>query len=177
MSTSSAKMMVYVSGDLACVKICGRANFTASVDFRKLLDELAARGFSCFILDLSECLLMDSTFLGILAGFGLKLAAPIDGRPRTGSIEVLNPNARIADSLENLGIAHLFKMVNGNACLPADLVSPSPVAPANPSRSEVTRTCLEAHKILMSVDPANVARFKEVTEFLAEDLKKLGNGH
>jgi hypothetical protein len=43
----------------------------------------------------------------------------------------------------------------------------------NPSREEVTRTCLEARKTLMAANPDNVDRFKEVTRFLAEDLKKL----
>ena len=174
MSNSSAKLMVYVSGHLACVKICGRANFTASFDFRTLSDELAAKGFTSFILDLSDCLLMDSTFLGILAGFGLKMAAPVDGKPHRGAIEILNPNARISDSLENLGIAHLFKMVRceNNS---ASGQTASEVPECNPSRHDVTKTCLEAHEILMSLDPANIARFKDVTQFLTEDLKRLGD--
>ncbi len=174
MSNSSAKLLVYVSGHLACVKISGRANFTASFDFRTLSDELAAKGFTGFIIDLSECLLMDSTFLGILAGFGLKMTEPVDGKPHRGTIELLNPNARISDSLENLGIAHLFKMVKCDNN-PAEEQSATEVPECNPSREEVTKTCLDAHKILMSMDPANVARFKDVTQFLAEDLKRLGN--
>lgn len=176
MSNSAAKMLVYVSDRLVCIKISGRANFTASVDFRTLSDELVAKGYKCFILDLTDCLLMDSTFLGILAGFGLKMAVPLNGQPRTGLIEVMNPNSRILDSLENLGIAHLFKLVDANTCQPHQTDSASTVETANPSRVEVTRTCLEAHKILMSVDPANVSKFKDVAQFLAEDLKKLANG-
>jgi hypothetical protein len=46
-------------------------------------------------------------------------------------------------------------------------------APVNPSREAVTRTCFEAHKIIMAANSDNVARFKEVMRFLAEDLKKL----
>ena len=173
MSTSAAQMMVYVNGHLACIRICGRANFTASFDFRALSDELVAKGFTCFILDVTDCLLMDSTFLGILAGFGLKLAGPANGDSPGGSIEILNPNARISDSLENLGIAHLFKMIRGNTTLAAELANAAPLPCANPSKADVTRTCFEAHQTLMSVDPANVVKFKEVTQFLAEDLKKL----
>src|SRR5579859_7308626 len=168
MSNSSAKLLVYVSGHLACVKILGRANFTASFDFRTLSDELANKGFTAFILDMSECLLMDSTFLGILAGFGLKMAEPVEGKAHRGKIEILNPNARISDSLENLGIAHLFKMVHCDDN-PAMELAAAEVAEACPTKTEVTRTCLDAHLILMSIDPANQSRFKEVTQFLAED--------
>ncbi len=60
-------------GHFACVRITGRANFTSGPDFKTLLDELAQRGYGHLVLDLSECTLMDSTFLGVLAGFGLKL--------------------------------------------------------------------------------------------------------
>ena len=76
MSTSSAKLSVLVCKNFACVKIAGRANFTFSPDFKTLLEELAQKGYAHFIIDLSECVLMDSTFLGVLAQFGLKMNPP-----------------------------------------------------------------------------------------------------
>ncbi|MDB6032217.1 MAG: Anti-sigma-factor antagonist, partial [Verrucomicrobiales bacterium] len=41
---------------------------------------------------------------------------------------------------------------------------------------EISRTCLEAHKTLMEINPANISKFKDVTQFLAEDLKKMEEG-
>ena len=70
--TSSAKLSVLVGKNFTCVKIAGRANFMSSPDFKTLLTELNQKGYNRFIIDLSECVLMDSTFLGVLAGFGLK---------------------------------------------------------------------------------------------------------
>jgi anti-anti-sigma regulatory factor len=171
MSTSSAKMSVLVGEQFACIRITGRANFSSSIDFKTLVNELSLRGFSYFVLDLSECLLMDSTFLGVLAGFGLKMS-----RARKSEcdspIELLNPNARITELLENLGVLHLFKLSAGP--LPAlnhtDTLTP---APARPSKEEITRACLEAHETLMAMNPENAAKFKEVAAFLAEDLRKL----
>jgi hypothetical protein len=113
---------------------------------------------------------MDSTFLGILSGFGLKLN-PCGEADKCG-IELLNPNMRIIELLENLGALHLFKVSTGEMQLPAD-VQPCTPEPVNPSHEEVTRTSLEAHQTLMAVNPENVARFKDVTQFLAEDLKNL----
>ena len=46
-------------------------------------------------------------------------------------------------------------------------------SPANGDRKEISRTCLEAHQTLMDINPANVPKFKEVAQFLAEDLKKM----
>jgi len=123
------------------------------------------------VLDLSECALMDSTFLGVLAGFGLKMSDSQKDPCKQG-IELLNPNARISELLESLGILHLFKVSEGPLKLP-DQTEVRTLTPAAPSKEEVTRACLEAHQTLMEINPQNVSKFKEVTAFLAEDLKNL----
>jgi len=173
MSTTSAKLQVLVGRDFACVRVSGRANFSFSPDFKGLLNGLAQKGFNHFLIDLSECVLMDSTFLGVLAGFGLKMNQTAG--PDQRGIELFNPNARITELLENLGALDLFKIVTGALQLPDDVQTTSTES-ANPSHEEITRTCLEAHKTLMAVNPDNVARFKDVTQFLAEDLKALEKG-
>jgi len=163
--------MVLVGKRFACVKIAGRANFNVSIEFKTLLTELWQKGFSCFVIELSECSLMDSTFLGVLAGFGLKMSQPADHSP-PHLVELLNPNARITELLENLGVLHLFNISQGPLSTPEAVEARSPET-AQSSRAEVTRACLEAHQTLMEINPQNVARFKEVTKFLAEDLQKL----
>jgi anti-anti-sigma regulatory factor len=171
-ATPSAKMLVLVCKNLACVKITGRANFTFSPDFKTLVSELHKKGCGHFIIDLSECVHMDSTFLGVMAGFGLKMnqAGAADKR----RFELLNPNTRITELLENLGALHLFKVTTGTLQLPDDIQVCTPDS-INPTREQIKRTSLEAHQTLMAVNTANVARFKDVTLFLTEDLKNLKN--
>jgi anti-anti-sigma regulatory factor len=170
MNTPSAKLLVFVSGRLACVKIVGRANFTSSIDFKSLLTELLNKDYRCLLLDLGECLLMDSTFLGVLAGFGLRLSAAPNGEVPDASIQLLNPNPRITELLENLGVIHLFQVTHGE--VPSPLETQAPATSASPTREEITRNCLEAHQVLMEISPANIPKFKEVAQFLAEELKK-----
>ena len=170
MSTPSAKMLVMVDEQFACIRIVGRANFTSSVDFKSLTDDLRQKGCKCFVLDLSECVLMDSTFLGVLAGLGLKLSSGNGDHGRHG-VELFNPSPRITDLLETLGVLHLFKTTQGNLALPAAAQSVEH-APTEPSKSEVPRTCLEAHETLIALSPANAARFKDVAQFLAEGVRK-----
>ncbi|HEY2329497.1 MAG TPA: STAS domain-containing protein [Verrucomicrobiae bacterium] len=157
-----------VGKNFACIKIAGRANFASSPDFKTLLSELAQKGFGHFIIDLSECVLMDSTFLGVLAGFGMKLNP--NGAPAERGIELHNATARVSELLENLGAAHLFKTTTGELKLPADVKTCTPES-INPTHEQITRICLEAHQTLMAMNPENVARFKDVAQFLAEDLK------
>jgi anti-anti-sigma factor len=170
MSNVSAKLSVLVGRNFSCVKIAGRANFMSSPDFKTLLTELSQKGYNRFIVDLSECVLMDSTFLGVLAGFGLKTNSGCT----TGKceVELANPSPRIFELLDNLGVLPLFKVTTGPVQLPDDAKATAP-DPVNPTQAQITRTCLEAHQTLMAVNPDNVARFKDVTQFLAEDLKNL----
>ena len=174
MSLSSGKILVSAGEKAACVKIVGKVNFTASIDFKTLFDELWRKGYTCFALDLSECTLMDSTFLGVLAGCGVKVNTPQpDQIQRT--LELFNPTERVTELLENLGVLHLFNVTRGPVMLP-ETTAAQDVAPASPTREEVQRTCLEAHELLMQISPANVAKFKDVAAFLAEDLKRLKAG-
>jgi anti-anti-sigma regulatory factor len=167
---SSANLSVLVGKNFACIKICGRANFASSPDFKALLNGLEQKGFKRIIMELGECVLMDSTFLGVLAGFGMKINP--NGASAELGIELHNPTARVGELLENLGAAHLFKITDGPLQLPADL-TPCAAQSTNPTHEEITRTSLEAHETLMRMNPENVARFKDVAQFLAEDLKSL----
>lgn len=171
MGKASPSIFVWVAKDLACIKIAGRANFSSSVNFKTVIHELKERGYCIFVLDLTECVTMDSTFLGVLAGLALKLKEP-SRQCSNAQLELFNPNPRVLDLLENLGVSHLFAIQhapNVNPPPPAD----SPARELSPSREELSQTCLEAHETLMAINPNNIPKFKEVTLFLAEDLKKL----
>jgi len=170
----SPAMTVAVVEHTAFIKIPGRANFTSSVDFKTLVNELRVRGFDHFVLDLGECVTMDSTFLGVLAGLSLRNA---DGKEIAHDghklkLDLLNPNDRIADLLDNLGVVHLFQVLTQpNPCTAAF----EPVAndrPA-PSKEEISRNCLDAHTTLMDVNPDNIPKFKDVAQFLADDLRQI----
>jgi anti-sigma B factor antagonist len=174
MSGSPGKMLVLAGEQFACVKIIGRANFGSSIDFRTLVTELRQKGYTFFVLDLSECTLMDSTFLGVLAGFGLKMTGTEKGGSEP-AIELLNPNARISELLENLGVLHLFRVRQGASAPPAGTETREH-SPSNPPKDELQSACLEAHQTLMDIDPANVPKFKDLTQFLSEDLNKLKAG-
>lgn len=171
MSTPAASMSVLVGEQFACVKIVGRASFSSSLDFKTLLNELCQKGYSYFVLDLSGCSLMDSTFLGLLAGFGLKLLRSENDQPQPG-IELLNPNARIVDLLESLGVLHLFEITQGSLVVPENTQTQERESVCA-SKAELSRACLEAHRTLMEINPENEGRFKDLTRFLAEDMKKV----
>jgi anti-anti-sigma regulatory factor len=160
--------MVAVIDGVVKVKVCGRATFVCGADFKALVYGLKERGSRQFLVDLTDCAILDSTFLGILAGFGLKLAETGSAGAR---IRLLNPNPRITDLLENLGVTHLFELAPGAAPLDAHPTETTLLEP-HASKLDTSRVVLEAHETLMAINPANVPRFKDVTRFMAEDLRR-----
>ena len=163
--------MVAVFDRTVCVQVSGRADFTCTVDLKKLITELWERGYSHFILDLCGCRMMDSTFMGALAGISLQLS---NGSGGPQPLELLNANPRITETLDNLGVAHLFRM-GGSAGPLSDKFEP--LAQGDPaSPVELARTCLKAHQTLIALNPENAQKFKDVAQFLAEDLHRLEIG-
>ncbi len=169
MGATPTSIQVSVVDPVACIKVAGRANFSVSVDFKTLLHELHERGFRLYLLDLSDCVIMDSTFLGILSGFSTKLGEEAKN-PKTPCVQMLNANERVKALIENLGMEQLFKFRSGNN--PFDPQFEEVQTSGEQNKAEVTRTCLQAHETLMLINPKNVPKFKDVTKFLAEDLKK-----
>ena len=160
--------MVLIGEQFACVKVAGRANFATSVDFKTVLAGLESKGYPCIVIELSDCSLMDSTFLGVLAAYGVKLNSD-EANCVKQVVELRNANERLLELLENLGVLHLFRTCQGNLPTCSKIAS----AACNPSREALTRASLDAHQALMDINPENVPRFKDVTKFLAEDLERL----
>ena len=171
MNEAAPSLLVATANQIAFVKVVGRANVASSVHFKSLIGHLQEVGFKNYVIDLSECSTMDSTFLGVLIGLVLP---PARSRPDPSVIclQLLNPNQRVTDLLDNLGVAHLFAMIRG-VNPEAAALAPVPPTEAPATREEISKTCLEAHQLLMAVNPENVPKFKDVAKFLAEDLKKL----
>jgi anti-anti-sigma factor len=168
MDNSCAKLMVAVFDRTVCVRISGRADFTSSLDLKRLITELWQHGYSHFVFDLHQCRMMDSTFLGVLSGISQQLS---NGKNSQRLLELHNLNPRISETLENLGVAHLFTITDAPA---PDTDKYEPLAKGeSATQVELARTCLEAHQTLMGIKPENVQKFKDVAQFLTEDLKRL----
>ena len=147
------------------VRITGRANCLSSVPFKRVINSLIERGRRVFTLDLSDCQLMDSTFLGVLVGLNRTLGQSEPG----GGVSLYRPTEPVRVLLDNLGILELFSTAESlDQAEAAETVE----AGEAPDKTELTRTSLEAHQTLTDANPENEAKFKEVTRFLEEDLKQ-----
>ncbi len=187
-----SKILVARSGDLGFVKVVGRGSFQNSGCLKAFYLQLLKEGVTRFVIDLGACTYLDSTFLGILLGLGLKLR-----ESGNGLLNILNASSRNLELLRNLGLDRLIQLSGGT--LPGDPASTTKTAPISaptgnsngsaavnlagvkeenleempcpvPTRAEAAPTILEAHEALMKFDARNVPKFKDVVEFLREDL-------
>ncbi|MBT5928487.1 MAG: STAS domain-containing protein [Verrucomicrobia bacterium] len=169
MDSPAPPLLVSQNDDVVCVKVKGRATVKTSVPLKALMEERRAKGIIHFILALEECLVMDSTFLGVLANQAFELVE--DGDPK-GSIQLLNPNERLLGLLDNLGVLDLFNVVHQEAQPDQPSYEAMRTSLDSGTKTEMTETSLNAHRALIALNPANEDKFKDVTRFLEEELNR-----
>jgi anti-sigma B factor antagonist len=155
-------VQVGVSGASVWIRVAGRGSFQNSTGLKDFAAEMSRRGHKEFIIDLQHCELMDSTFMGTLAGIALRLGPD-------GTVKVIRANPR---NRQVLGILGLDRVMTVEDAPPADPANPAVgrwVEPGEDGPREAKReTIIEAHESLAAVNPENAVRFKDVLEFLEQ---------
>lgn len=163
---SQGTILVGILGDVAVIRVDGKGSVANSPALRQFTKEMVRRGLKNFAVDLSCCTMMDSTFMGTLAGTALSLRDAGGGRVR-----ILGANERNQSLLRGLGLDHILEIETGPSpdlkSLPA---TPCCGAAAAANEAETARTSLEAHEALVRASPENLAKFKDVLDFIRQDL-------
>jgi anti-sigma B factor antagonist len=168
-----------VSGNEVFVRVSGRGTFQNGQPLRRYAQEMIDRGRGQFVIDLGECLGMDSTFLGVLAGIGLRL----NQGGKAGAVQIVNAGPRNVELLQTLGLDRLFKIGAGGGepakTWPAGEVGFQKLPdsdigePARPlSKHDTADLMLEAHDNLIRADQRNLTKFKDLTQFLRDNVAK-----
>lgn len=170
------RLLVSVQGTTAFIRVLGRGSFKISTSLKEFGRGALEQGCRYLALDMAECVGMDSTFMGVLAGLAMELK-----RRGGGRIVMVNLSIRTRGLLGTLGLDQVIEPhMTGN--LPDDLKTAfggggpalAPVAGQEESQRTTAETMLEAHENLVNLSPENLPKFKDVLTFLREDLKNLG---
>ena len=156
-----SSVLVGSLGRTVWLKVTGRGTFQNSPEVKEFVKQMIQRGHREFVIDLDACELMDSTFMGTLAGVALRLR-----EIGQGALRAVNVNVRNATLLENLGLDQLFAVETGHAP-----EAPSTLRQADPVGEEgAKKMVLEAHEALIEADAHNAVKFKDVVEYLRQEL-------
>lgn len=162
-----SSIQVGVNGPAVWVKVEGRGSFLNSGNFKEFAREMVDRGYSEFVIDLENCVMMDSTFMGTLAGVALRLKEL--GR---GHLHVVHAGQRSRELLSGLGLDQIFSIHSNGEVAPEceSLQRKSSGESQHDKKHEQARVMLEAHEALCAAAPENVFRFKDVLDYLKQDL-------
>ena len=124
------------------------------------------RGYREFVVDLAHCAMMDSTFMGTMASVALRLK-----ELGQGHLHVVHCGNRSRDLLSGLGLDYIFDIRSNGASAPDCEALERREASGQEKKREHAETMLEAHEALCEAAPENLFRFKDVLEYLKQDLQ------
>ena len=154
--------------DKVFIRVTGRGSFKVSATLKQFVAEITSKQpVSAVVLDLSECIGMDSTFMGVLAGLSGRL------KQNRQVLELINLSDKNTELLATLGvdqvIAH-YSHGHGHE-LPGRLTQSLPTTSA--TKKDLAETALQAHETLVELSEENRPRFKRVIEYLKADVDRL----
>ncbi len=166
-------ILVGCNQKVVCIRVQGKGSFQNSTGVKKFANAMIDRGHRNFVVDLADCPMMDSTFMGTLTGVALRLHGI-----GQGDLHVINSNERNTNLLEGLGLDQILSLEGGHsaaaddcATLQPDARDALPVDAAAPEdKRAVTETMIAAHQALVDADPQNFCKFKDVLDYLKNDL-------
>ena len=150
--------MVSLDTERAWIRVSGRGTLSIGPPLREFIQQAEQTGVREAVLDLGECDSMDSTVLGLIAGFAMRL------RRAGGRMLAVSPGERVQRLFRTLGIDRLLEVAAQPPCGTTVAGEMLGAAPVSGSRE----TLLEAHETLASISEENRDRFRDVIEFLRE---------
>jgi len=162
-----SSIQVGVNGPTVWVRVEGKGSFLNSGSLKEFAREMLDRGYREFVMDLADCAMMDSTFMGTMASVALRLKEL--GR---GHLHVIHCGNRSWELLSGLGLDQIFDIhADGTAAAPeCQALERASDGSRQERKQQQTQTMVEAHDALCEAAPENIFRFKDVLEYLKQDL-------
>lgn len=92
-------------GQVKLLKLTGRLTLGEAVDrLRATFDDLAGTGANCYVVDLADIAMLDSS------GIGLLVQWLTSSKQRGGSLKLVNPSAFATKTLKMIGLLKLFEV-------------------------------------------------------------------
>lgn len=148
----------------------GRGTFQESPLIEKFVTAAFKTGRRIFVIDLESCPGMDSTFMGMLAGLGIKFR-----KEGEGVLNVVGTSDKTRASLQELGLHYLSNIENGEGPwigryeeFRAHLLPIGGGVDFDKMSQE--NHVLKSHENLVQADDSNLERFRTVLDMMGSQL-------
>jgi anti-anti-sigma factor len=159
---STGKIFVADEQGNYLIKFIGDVRVTLCGSLNRHIDRIfGSNDVQRVVVDLLEADGLDSTTLGLMAKLGLhcRKAYAID-------VQVFCQNPSILRTLDCMGFDELFDIYQEVPNITAELKS---ITSVNPEVDEVRQQVLEAHRLLVELNPKNSAEFTDLIRALESD--------
>jgi len=158
----------------AVIRVEGRGSFKISPPMKQFIQRVIdSRSASRILIDMSDCVGMDSTFMGVLAGLSYH------AKDKPGfTLKLINLSEKNQKLLTTLGVDRVVDYSLSTTGEEKELLAgqgddTQTLEPDFANTLEAAKTTLEAHESLVEINPENLAKFKSVLELLQEDIRTL----
>jgi anti-anti-sigma factor len=152
-SDEHGNYLLKLIGDVR-VTLCGSLN-------RHMETIFGSKDVKKVIVDMLEAEGLDSTTLGLMAKLGMHC------RKEYGiNVQVFCQNPSILRTLDCMGFEEIFDLIQEVPTIDAELHS---IESVSPEVDEIRRQVVEAHKLLMQLNPDNKKEFTDLIRALESD--------
>jgi anti-anti-sigma regulatory factor len=169
MAGESDSLLVALEAPRAVVIVRGRGTFKAAPALKKFGSAAIDAGCTLLLLDMRDCVGMDSTFMGVMGGLALRLR-----KERSGELAMVNLSVKNRALLATLGLDRCVRTDGAESEFAAFLgrVPATPIEAAAVDRNVTTQTMLDAHHALVDISSDNLAKFKDVIAYLQDEMQR-----
>lgn len=148
------------------IQVIGLGNSFQASSLQSLVESEIKAGFSRFIVDLSSCTGLDSTFMGTFIGLSSGIKAI------HGWFCLVNVSDEQKNLLKNLGVLQVVLIRNDFPPIAIDQKQFSNIYPTNNPIRRIEQI-KKAHEFLVDIDPENKNRFGAFLDAVNEELSPL----
>ena len=135
------------------MKVEGKGSFLNSDNLNAFARAMLDQGYRQFVVDLADCAMMDSTFMGTMARLALRLR-----ELGHGPLHIVHCGSRNQQLLSGLGLDRIFDIsASGGGSPDCGPLGQTLVAQSPEERKKTqTETMLQAHEALCEAAPENI---------------------
>ncbi len=172
MNSPVDQAFVALTGRYAVVKVEGRGTYKLGASLRTFGDDVVNLRLPLMLIDMAQCIGMDSTFMGVLAGIATRL------KPHTGRVVLINCSHHNHNLLATLGLDQLIDAFEDGQAPEAY----QRMLEGGQPDEKLETTCgkdaatvdvmLSAHQQLVDLVPENLPQFRDVLTYLREEASR-----
>ena len=163
MDTVVDKVEVGIQEQVAYIRVHGRGTFKVGPALKQFGAKAIEQGCSRIVLEMKDCVGMDSTFMGVLAGLSTVM------KKTDGEVILFDLSEKNLFLLKMLGLLHLVRVDTSLPDASFPVLASHPLATGGDKR-QMTQNMITAHEDLIEAFPDNIMKFKDVLAYLKEDL-------